>query len=381
MKQSLQVFTFYGIPLRLHWTFGLVFVFVFYRGKSENWSFHEILLEMGFVLSLFLCVALHEYGHALMARRFGVSTLDIILSPIGGVARLDRLPTKPLQELWIALAGPLVNVGIALLLGLYFFSIPSERRLQMLQALASQESSYLFSDMPEWGIWLLGLFVINIALALFNMLPAFPMDGGRILRALLSMWIGRLRATWFAARIGQGIAITFIAFNLWRLWESSGKEGLLSVFIGGFVFLLARNEYRFIAFEEALRRGTAGDLARQHFTPLYTTDAMDKAIQLFLAGEEKNFLVFDEWQNLVAVLPEHRTAHALQSADGRAPVSQYMLHELLPLSEKESLSVSLKRLQSSQGGALPVYNEWHALVGILDTPSMDRHMRNLHRRA
>jgi predicted transcriptional regulator len=108
---------------------------------------------------------------------------------------------------------------------------------------------------------------------------------------------------------------------------------------------------------------------------------MDKAIQLFLAGEEKNFLVFDEWQNLVAVLPEHRTAHALQSADGRAPVSQYMLHELLPLSEKESLSVSLKRLQSSQGGALPVYNEWHALVGILDTPSMDRHMRNLHRRA
>ena len=381
MKQSLQVFTLYGIPLRLHWTFGLVFVFVFYRGKSENWSFHEILLEMGFVLSLFLCVALHEYGHALMARRFGVSTLDIILSPIGGVARLDRLPTKPMHELWIALAGPLVNIGIALLLGLYFFSIPSELRLQLLQALASQEGSYLFSDMPEWGIWLLGLFVINIVLALFNMIPAFPMDGGRILRALLSIWIGRLRATWFAARIGQGIAIAFIGFNLWRLWESSGKDGLFSVFIGVFVFLLARNEYRFIAFEEALRRGTAGDLVRRRFTPLYTNDAMDKAIQLFLAGEEKNFLVFDEWQNLVAVLPEHRTAHALQHADGSAPVSHYMLRELLPLSEKESLAVSLKKLQHSQGGALPVYNDWHVLIGILDTPSMDRHMQHLHRRA
>lgn len=381
MKQSLQVFTLYGIPLRLHWTFALIFVFVFYKGKSENWSFQEILLETGFVLSLFLCVALHEYGHALMARRFGVSTLDIILSPIGGVARLDRLPAKPQHELWIALAGPLVNIGIALLLGLYFISIPSGLRLQLLQALASQEGSYLFSDIPEWGIWLLGLFVINIALALFNMIPAFPMDGGRILRALLSMWIGRLRATWFAARIGQGLAVAFIGFNLWRLWESSGKDGLLSVFIGVFVFLLARNEYRFIAFEEALRRGTAGDLARRHFTPLYTTDVMDKAIQLFLAGEEKNFLVFDEWQNLVAVLPEHRTAQALQSADGDALVSQYMLCELLPLLEKESLAASLKKLQHSQSGAMPVYNEWNILVGILDTPSMDRHMRNLHRRA
>ena len=286
-----------------------------------------------------------------------------------------------MHELWIALAGPLVNIGIALLLGLYFFSIPSELRLQLLQALASQESSYLFSDMPEWGVWLLGLFVINIVLALFNMIPAFPMDGGRILRALLSIWIGRLRATWFAARIGQGIAIAFIGFNLWRLWESSGKEGLFSVFIGVFVFLLARNEYRFIAFEEALRRGTAGDLVRRRFTPLYTNDAMDKAIQLFLAGEEKNFLVFDEWQNLVAVLPEHRTAHALQSSDGSTPVSHYMLRELLPLSEKESLAASLKKLQHSQGGALPVYNDWNTLVGILDTPSMDRHMRHLQRRA
>jgi Zn-dependent protease len=208
-----------GIDLKIHLTFLLFLVWIgfsyFIRGGSEL-AFQGIL----FILLLFACVLLHELGHALTANVFGIHTSDIILLPIGGVARLDRIPNEPKQELLIAIAGPLVNVVIAALLILYLgqraavsdFDDLNTPRVAMLSKLAS----------------------VNIGLVLFNLIPAFPMDGGRILRSILAMRMNYLRATEIAASVGQGFAIVLGIIGLFY--------NSFLVFIAFFVFMGAQQE-------------------------------------------------------------------------------------------------------------------------------------------
>ncbi len=380
MKGSWRIATFLGIPLRLHWSFGLVFLYVLYLGRGEAWDWLAMAWAMGFVLALFTCVTLHEYGHAIMARRFGVPTRDIVLSPIGGIARLDRLPSKPMQELLIALAGPLVNVGIAALLGLSFFSYSAETRELLFRGLILREHNYLLPQLSFWSYFLISLFFVNVLLALFNLLPAFPMDGGRVFRALLSFWLGRLKATFAAARLGQVFALGFVANGLVQLYNSQGSEGYVQVFIGLFVFVTARNEYRYVLLEDTLKKAQTGELMRTEFTPVYLTDPMSKVLSLYDRGMEKNFLVFDHWHNLVAILPEERIQEAVRIADLDVPVSSYMLSEMLTLREDDSLATAMKWLNHSNSGALPVYNRWNNLVGILDSAGMDGFFRQSRRR-
>ncbi|MBK8654431.1 MAG: site-2 protease family protein [Haliscomenobacter sp.] len=380
MKGSWRIATFLGIPLRLHWSFGLVFLYVLYLGRGEAWDWLAMAWAMGFVLALFTCVTLHEYGHAIMARRFGVPTRDIVLSPIGGIARLDRLPSKPMQELLIALAGPLVNVGIAALLGLSFFSYSAETRELLFRGLILREHNYLLPQLSFWSYFLISLFFVNVLLALFNLLPAFPMDGGRVFRALLSFWLGRLKATFAAARLGQVFALGFVANGLVQLYNSQGSEGYVQVFIGLFVFVTARNEYRYVVLEDTLKKAQTGELMRTEFTPVYLTDPMSKVLSLYDRGMEKNFLVFDHWHNLVAILPEERIQEAVRIADLDLPVSSYMLSEMLTLREDDSLATAMKWLNHSNSGALPVYNRWNNLVGILDSAGMDGFFRQSRRR-
>ncbi len=380
MKGSWRIATILGIPLRLHWSFGLVFLYIFYLGRGEAWDWLAMGWALGFVLALFACVTLHEYGHAIMARRFGVPTRDIVLSPIGGIARLERLPSKPIQELLIALAGPLVNVVIAGFLGLSFFSYPAETRELLFRGLILREHNYLLPQLPFWSYFLISLFFVNILLALFNLLPAFPMDGGRVFRALLSFWLGRVKATFAAVRLGQVFALGFIANGLVQLYNSRGSEGYVQVFIGMFVFLTARNEYRFVLMEDTLKKAQTGELMRTEFTPVYLNDTMSKVISLYDRGAEKNFLVFDHWHNLVAILPEARILEASTLTDLDVPVSNYMLTEMLTLREDDSLATALAWLNHSHAGALPVYNRWNNLVGILDSTGMEGFFRQGRRR-
>jgi Zn-dependent protease len=214
-----------GIDLFLHPTFLLLLAFV---GASHQDSLTAILL----VSAVFGCVLLHELGHALMARRFGIGTVDITLYPIGGVARLTRMPRAPGAELLIALAGPAVNVVLA---GLF--------------ALLHVASAFLY---PLPGSLMAGMFLgvlvqINLGLALFNMVPAFPMDGGRVMRALLSSWVGRLRATELAAHLGQALAVLFGAFCLYQ-------HLYLQAFLALFVFMAARMELAQVSAEERFRQ-------------------------------------------------------------------------------------------------------------------------------
>lgn len=252
MKGAIQIARLFGIPLRLHWSFPLLLAYVAFSGYSYGETWTSTAWSFLFVGALFLCVVLHELGHALSARRFGVETKDIILSPIGGVARLYRMPELPAQELIVAISGPLVNVALAAILGpLAWWLAPDEllqlaRMIQGRPIMMEEESPFLAYFLPA-------LFLLNIVLALFNLLPAFPMDGGRVLRALLSMRLSRLRATRIASLIGQAIALGLFAFAL-------SEGNYLTSLVGVFVFFMAMQEYRQVKMQDMLNSVRVGKL-------------------------------------------------------------------------------------------------------------------------
>ncbi len=242
---SLPLGRYFGIQVYVHWTFGLLLFFVAYSGLSRAGGLATGLAAAGenmlLLLAVFFCVLLHEFGHALMARRFGILTHDIILWPLGGLARLEGAKWSPTSELLIAIAGPLVNVGIALVLLCVLLVRHVAEGMPTLDP--NQESSLL-----------LKLFAINIGLVLFNMLPAFPMDGGRVLRAIVGYFTTQLVATTIAARIGQGIAVLFIVFAV-----TSGD--FLLIFIGVFVILAGQAELNMV------RMMSAGQLPMRPVSP------------------------------------------------------------------------------------------------------------------
>lgn len=222
MKRSFRVGTFSGIDVNLHWTFSLMMGGLFFYYLYQSASLLVAMAGIGLMSAVFLCVVLHEYGHALTARRYGISTLDITLYPIGGVARLARLPREPMQELWIALAGPAVNLVIAGVL--YLFSGFFQGSVVVESLLAPQPTN-IFGML----IW------FNLVMVGFNMIPAFPMDGGRVLRAGLARSMGFSRATQIAGVIGQGIAVIMAAYGIF-------SSQVMLIFIALFVIVAARQE-------------------------------------------------------------------------------------------------------------------------------------------
>ncbi|HTI70420.1 MAG TPA: site-2 protease family protein [Candidatus Limnocylindria bacterium] len=223
MRWSFPIGRLFGVPVRIHYTFPL---FLLYVGGRTYFQEHDwgATLEMAFLsVLLFGCVLLHEFGHVLAARHFGYGTRDVTLLPIGGVARLDQVPEDPRQEIWVAIAGPLVNVAIALIL------LP----LVGLKLLLSADG---FWDVI-WDSPMAALLVSNLAIACFNLLPAFPMDGGRVLRALLARRLDYVRATWIATRLGRVMAVLFCVLSFWGyphlalvgivVWVIAGRENAM----------------------------------------------------------------------------------------------------------------------------------------------------------
>ncbi|MEY4133994.1 MAG: hypothetical protein RL386_344 [Bacteroidota bacterium] len=273
MKWSLRIARIAGIDVYLHWTFIILLGWIGLStlantgiqrgGMAMFWSF----------MMLFIFVLLHEFGHALMGRRFGVRTSSITLLPIGGVAAMERMPEKPREEFLIAAAGPAVNLVLALVLGaILFFS-------GTLQFAPRQ----LFELGPDF---MQNLLAINIVLFAFNLVPAFPMDGGRMLRALLAMKYDRAKATAIAARIGQFLAIGFVFlglyFNIWLM------------FVGIFIYLGAGAEASYEATHSVLARYTVRDALMHKHTVFDAGASIREAIQQLLDGQEKEFLVREE---------------------------------------------------------------------------------------
>ncbi len=381
MRSSLRLFTWLGIPVHVHWTFSFIFFYAFWLGHTGDLSIWSTLGILSFFLALFGCVLLHEYGHALAARYYGVGTQDIILTPIGGVARLEHMPEKPVQEFVIALAGPLVNVVLAALLylsGYLFLSQEHhfvflwflEQSLLLAPNGGAEVEIGIFPAVGEGLFYLAALVAANVALVVFNLIPAFPMDGGRIFRAMLAVRLGRLRATQVAAWLGQAIAVLFVGIGLW-------KGAFALALVGFFVFALARTENRSVRLDAALRRFKAADLMRTSYTRLSEGDWMQTPIHLLQTGLERHFLVFDAQDHPVGVLEEKRVLEALKQRDYAAPVRQYALQRVQIVSQEARLE-HVYYLIFHQGIPLIAVAHQGELVGVIDEIGLFRFLK-IHR--
>lgn len=379
MRSSLKLFTWFGIPVHLHWSFGLIFLYALWIGYANNLDVLNTIWLMGFFIALFTCVLLHEYGHALTARRYGVRTQDIILTPIGGIARLERMPEKPVQEFLVAIAGPMVNVVLAILLYLLGKLLFQGDSWVLFNWILEQNMTFGGGEsdpevMEEVGISATGLLfylpvlvVTNIALVVFNLIPAFPMDGGRIFRALLAMRMGRVRATQIASWLGQGIAVLFVVIGLW-------KSAFTLALIGFFVFTTARAENSMVRLDALVRRFKARDLMRPQFTRLSANDWMQTPIALLQQGLERHFLVFDMQDKLIGVLEEPQIVEALKKRDLSAEISQYVKPNVTVVSQDERLESVFHLLQQRGAGLLAVAEQGE-VIGVIDQAGLQNFLR------
>lgn len=372
MRGSFKIFSWLGIPVFLHWTFGLIFVYVLYHARMEGLGTIQTVWLMVLFLFLFLCVLLHEYGHAIAARRYGVKTRDIVLMPIGGVARLERMPEKPLHEFVVAIAGPAVNVLIAsVIFTVILFTVDGDLLEILSYALRDDigseiltESGYVVSPVLHFAI---KLGITNIALVIFNMIPAFPMDGGRVFRALLSMWLGRPKATNIAALVGQLIALLLVLLGFWS------SDFMLSI-LGIFVIMAARAENSNVQVEDLLSRYKAKDVLRPQYTRLHTNDWMMTAIETLRHGLERHFLVFDMNDRLIGMLEEEDILRAMRKPDTTTEVLQYAQRAEVVHLEDSLLKVNYLIRQRGHG-ILGVIDENGALAGVIDEAGLGYFVR------
>ncbi len=257
MRYTIPAGTYFGIPVRIHFTFPLILL-VFGAQAWMNGTPADAVRAVGLILAVFLCVVLHEYGHSLQIRRYGIQVRDILLLPIGGMARAERLPEKPHQEFLVAIAGPAVNFVIAAIL----FAI-----------------IYLRSDPVILGDdFVTNLFFINIVLGVFNLIPAFPMDGGRILRGFLAMKFSYLRATRYARVVGQIIALLFVVIGFMN------SAFIMLPVIAVFIFFGAMNEEQMIRVKTTLENKRVADLLRDHGPLLRFDDTIDALLERVSKG-------------------------------------------------------------------------------------------------
>lgn len=289
MKGTLGLGSYAGIPVKLHWSFVLLMLFVVYLGKSTHASWPEILILELFVFILFFCVVLHEFGHALMAKRFGIQTRDIILSPVGGIARLEHLPKQPHKEIWIAFSGPAVNILIAALSLIVLIIMDADLHWSMRMDLTQM-------DRPE--TFIKNIFLINVLLFFFNLIPAFPMDGGRILRAGIALKVDRVKATQIATSIGLFLSVIFIVYGLYI-------QHYLLVVIGGFVSILGGSENRSVKYEYFMENTRLKDVSISDFPKIYAGTPLTEVYELF---EKSGF------HALPVLSPEHEITGLIYKA-------------------------------------------------------------------
>lgn len=324
-----------GIRVKVHATFVLLLIWIGVLHWRAEQSAAAVLGGVTFILALFACVVLHELGHALAARRYGISTRDITLLPIGGIARLERMPTNPHQELVVALAGPAVSVLIAAVL----FAV-----LRVTGALVPVDELTVTR-----GAVLERLMMVNIVLVAFNLLPAFPMDGGRVLRALLAMRMDHARATRTAAALGQGMALLFgLAGGL------LGNPFLF--FIAVFVWIGAAQESAATQMKSSLAGVTATQAMVTDFRTLGTGDSLGAAVQLLLAGTQQDFPVLEEGA-LVGVLTRAALLQALAREGETGAVETAMTREIVTAHPDEPLDVVMERLQRCACRTIPVVHD------------------------
>ena len=350
MRWSFSLFRFRNISVRVHATFFLLLIWIAFSEFAAGSPPSAILQQVGFILALFICVVLHEFGHALTAARYGIGTRDITLLPIGGVARLERMPEEPKRELAVAIAGPAVNVAIAAILYLILLissgpQLPSDLGLMR-------------------GEFLVRLLSVNIALVLFNLLPAFPMDGGRILRALLALHTSYAQATSTAATIGQGLALAlgFLGFF--------GNPFLILIAV--FVWIGAAQE----ANTAQMRAFFGGTIVREvtvtEFHTVEATDTLGEVTKILLSSSQKDFPVLENGE-LIGLLSREALTKALPEHGESGTVRGAMRNEVQTVDAGETLSNAFARMQES-GLRTMVVTQRDEVYGLLTTENVGEYV-------
>jgi stage IV sporulation protein FB len=348
MGWSLNIGSIAGTAVRIHITFLLFLGWIFGAayvsgGAASAWT------GLIFILLVFLCVLLHEFGHIFTARAFGVRTPDVVLLPIGGVARLERIPEKPLQEFLIAIAGPAVNIAIALILiGIAGADIGSNAAMA---AIDNDKVSMVDR-----------LATVNLFLALFNLIPAFPMDGGRVLRAILSSRLGFVRATEIAAVIGQGFAFLLGFLGLFY--------NPILIFIAIFVYLAAASEAHMVALRAVSRGVPAMSATMTRIATLRPQAPIDEAVQVLLQTSQGEFPVVDDGNKPVGLLGRADIIRALKELGPQASVGQVMNKDFATIDRRAPLDDALRVLQEKSAPAIAVVEPDGRLVGLISTETV-----------
>jgi len=358
MKGALKIGRLSGIGVYIHWTFSFILLYVAYQIMEDGGTVWEIAVGEVFLLFIYLCVVLHEMGHALAARKYGVNTLHIVLYPIGGVASLERIPEKPFEEFIVAIAGPMVNVGIALGLGLYIFASLDTPPLIM------EEIIKFSNNLKPFDEFIVGLAFVNLMLVAFNLIPAFPMDGGRVLRALLSMKISRVKATKIASVIGQVFAIMFV---FWGFLSEPIQPFM--VLIGLFIYVAAMGENRMVQSESKLSGFKVQDVMRTNFVSINSNCYLADAVKLLLAGSEDDFVVLEE-NKPIGVLFRKNLMTAIKT-NQVTTIADITIREIPFLHREQDIQKVFQLMQQKQLHILPVVDETGQLIGVLDRRNLN----------
>jgi Zn-dependent protease len=351
MRWSWRIGALAGIDVYVHATFLLLVGWIALGHWQESHSLAATIAGVAFVLAIFGCVVLHELGHALTARRFGVRTRDIVLLPIGGVARLERIPERPIQELWVALAGPAVNVVIAATLFVW---------MRLGGSWPPPEPMSTTS-----GSFLGRLVMTNVFLAVFNLLPAFPMDGGRVLRALLALRLDYAQATQIAGTVGQGLAFVF------------GFIGLFTnpflLFIALFVWIGAAQETNLVGIRSVLGGIPLQRIMLTEFHALSPHDTLGRAIEVTLAGSQQDFPVVDG-ERVVGVLTQQALLKGLEERGRDTPVADAMDRDFETAVLGEMAESVFRRLEACRCHTIPVTHHGR-LAGIVTMQNVGEFLR------
>ncbi len=347
MGWSINLFSVAGTAVRIHVTFFLLLAFYAVLGWNAGGAPAAIDLVI-FIVLLFVCVVLHEFGHVFAARAYGIRTSDVTLLPIGGVASLERMPEKPGQEIVVALAGPVVNLVIALALA---FVLGASLDLNQMAQLEEVKTSLIGR-----------VAAANVALCVFNLIPAFPMDGGRVLRALLAIRLGYTRATRVAATVGQGLAFVFALLGL------LGNPMLILIAV--FIFLAASGEAGYVQAREYTRGYLASHAMITAYQTLGPTAVADDAAALLLRTTQQEFPVVDGAGVMRGVLTRDALITALQKSGGTTPVLDIMDREIPTVPENACLDNVFERLQRSAARLVGVVDPSGRLVGYITAENL-----------
>lgn len=347
MFWSIPIGVIAGTVVKLHVTF-LLFLIWIAGAQWQVGGFEAALVSVTFIILIFACVLAHEFGHIFAARRYGIRTPEVLLSPIGGIANLERIPENPKQELVVALAGPAVNVVIAAVLFLVIYATID------LEVVDSDD--FLRIDNPGMGL-VLRVAVVNVILVVFNMVPAFPMDGGRVLRALLAMRMPHPKATRIAGRIGQVAAFGFAILGLF--WNP------ILILIAVFVYLAAPAEVQQTAVKDVAHGIKVRDAMVTVIETLSPHSTLNDAVDCLVRTSQKEFPVVDAAGYPHGLVTRDVLIPALREGTPGTPVETIMIREVPTIGDSIPLDEAMQLLGTSRSPAHFVLDQAGHLVGLL----------------